>query len=230
MVNHSSVPNAYYEQASSSSATLLLRPNMKLDLGSEITISYGADKTNAEMLFSYGFIDEENTTGGGLTLPIESFPDDPLGRAKLAAYGEPPTVTLSNTKGEFSWECPFLHFMCLNEEDGLDFKVLQQTDGSRSQLRVFWQGCDVTEQTKSFEFLTKDHTLRDVFRLRVVALLQDKIRQQLERLYESEEAITSLAEITLVDADHQRDAMRLRNGEVTILEEAFSAIDLQVGW
>lgn len=227
MANHSSTPNSYYEQTSSSNATLLLRPDVQLEADSEVTISYGASKTGAEMLFTYGFIDAESTIEG-LILPINGL-DDPLGKAKLAAFGEPPILTLANDQGNCCWDCPFLHFMCLNEEDGLDFKVLQETDGSRSQLRVFWQGSDVTDSTKRFESLTEDHDLRDIFRLRVVALVEDRIRQQLERLYESDEAITSLCETSLVDSDRQQNAMRLRNGEAKLLENAFSAIEMQVG-
>ncbi len=83
MVNHSHQANAYYEQTSNESASLLLRPDIELDTGSEITISYGASKTDAEMLFSYGFIDEESTIEG-LTLALEPFPDDPV-RATLAS-------------------------------------------------------------------------------------------------------------------------------------------------
>lgn len=77
MVNHAAIPNAYFEQTASDKASLLLRPEVKLDAGSEISISYGAAKTDAEMLFSYGFIDQESVVKG-LTLTIEPFPDDPV--------------------------------------------------------------------------------------------------------------------------------------------------------
>jgi len=53
MANHSSVPNAYYEETSDNSVALLLRPDVKVEVGAEITISYGTSKTPAEMLFSY---------------------------------------------------------------------------------------------------------------------------------------------------------------------------------
>lgn len=118
--------------------------------------------------------------------------------------------------------------MCLNEEDGLEFKVLQETDGSRSALRVFWLGYDVTEMTSDFEYLTKDHPLRDIFQLRVVALLQDRLRQQIERLYESEQAIALLAETTVLDADRQRDALRLRERETSLLENVFTEVEEHV--
>src|SRR6266536_4701242 len=79
MVNHSSKPNSYYELAPDSGISLLLRPGVKLDVGSEVSISYGTSKTQAEMLFSYGFIDEDSTANG-LVLSLEPFPDDPLGK------------------------------------------------------------------------------------------------------------------------------------------------------
>ncbi|KAG0652527.1 SET domain-containing 8 [Hyphodiscus hymeniophilus] len=222
MANHSSSANAYYEQNSDNSVTLLLRPNMKLDKGAEVTISYGATKSAAEMLFSYGFIDEQ--TDNAIVLPIEAFEDDPLGKAKLAAFAGRPIVRISVVEGKVLWESPFLYLLSLNEEDGLEFKVLQQNDGSRSQLRVFWQGTDVTEQTTNFEALVSHHELEDVFKLRVVALLHDRIRKQLELLYESDEAV-ELA--PMLNERCQNAALQLRKAEAGILEEAFSVVGMQ---
>jgi hypothetical protein len=225
MANHSFSANAYYEQNSDNSVTLLLRPDVKLEKGAEVTISYGTTKSAAEMLFSYGFIDEQSETNA-IVLPIEPFEDDPLGKAKLAAFAGRPIVRILFVEGNIEWESSFLYLMCLNEEDGLDFKVLQQTDGSRSPLRVFWQGADVTEQTTTFETLVSHHELEDVFKLRVVALLHDRIRQQLERLYENEDAVQSLA--TVVTGRCQSAALQLRKAEAGVLEEAFTTVDMQV--
>lgn len=225
MANHSFNANAYYEQNSDDSVALLLRPDIKLEEGAEVTISYGTSKSAAEMLFSYGFIDEQSDTNT-IVLPLEPFEDDPLGKAKHAAFAGRPVVRISLVDGKIEWDSPFLYLMCLNEEDGLDFKVLQQNDGSRSQLRVFWQGADVTEQTTSFETLVSHHELEDVFKLRVVALLHDRIRQQLERLYESEDAVQSLA--LIVDERCQSAALQLRKAEAGVLEEAFTAVEMQV--
>jgi hypothetical protein len=227
MLNHSSKPNSYYEQMSNNNVTLLLRPDMKLDTGAEVTISYGTSKTEAEMLFSYGFIDEQSITKG-LVLTLEPFPDDPLGKAKAAAFSGPPVVRLFVEQDKIRWESPFLYLMCLNEEDGLEFRVLQQTDGSRSKLKVFWQESDVTDATNKFESLTDEHPLKDVFQLRAVALLQDRIRQQLERLYESEDPVESLAITGLLNPDLRRNALQLRKSEAALLEEAFTTVEVQV--
>jgi hypothetical protein len=227
MVNHSSKPNSFYEQTSNNSVALLLQPGMKLDMGAEVTISYGTAKTKAEMLFSYGFIDEQSTSKG-LVLSLEPFSDDPLGKAKAAAFSDPPIVRLFAEQDKIRWESPFLYLMCLNEEDGLEFKVLQQTDGSRSHLKVFWQGSDVTDATSNFESLINEHPLKDVFRLRAVALLQDRIRQQLERLYESEDPVESLASAGLLTPYLQHNALQLRKSEAALLEEAVTTVGAQV--
>lgn len=227
MVNHSSEPNAYYEEMSSKGVALLLRPDMQLPSGSEVTISYGTSKTEAEMLFSYGFIDEKSATQG-MTLILEPFPNDPLGKAKVAAFSGAPTIRIFDKEDGFHWESPFSYFLCLNEEDGLDFKVLQQTDGSRSQLKVFWHGADVTDATENFEALIKGQDLRDVFQLRVVALLQARIQEQLQRLYESEDTVESLPSMTAVVAEHQTNAMKLRKNETAILEKVYEALDTEV--
>jgi hypothetical protein len=228
MVNHSHQANAFYEETSNNSVALLLhRRDEKLDAGSEVTISYGTSKSQAEMLFSYGFIDEQSTTRS-LVLTLEPVSDDPLGRAKLAAFGGPPIISISEVGGSITWESPFLYLMCLNEEDGLEFRILQQTDGTCSQLKVFWQGSDVTDATSTFEALISNHELKDVFGLRVVVLLQDRIRQQLERLYESEDTLQSINSMTHVSPYRRHVALELRKTETAILEAAFSAADMQV--
>jgi hypothetical protein len=227
MVNHSSQPNAYYEHASSNGVSLLMRPDKLLEVGSEITISYGDVKSEAEMLFSYGFIDEQSINKS-LTLTLEPFPDDPLGKAKTAAFGRPLVLRVSIEQDDVQWECPFLYFMLLNEEDGLEFRMLQQTDGTRSQLKVFWQGSDVTDATNTFESLISNHPLSDVFNLRAMALLQDRLRQQLERLYESEDEVELVADTPLLGLHQRSNAMLLRKSEKLTLEKAFAAADMQV--
>ena len=204
-----------------------MRPDEVLEVGSEITISYGDSKSEAEMLFSYGFIDQQQTRKV-LVLTIDPFPDDPFAKAKISAFAGPRVVRLSADEDTLQWESKFLYLILLNEEDGLDFRVLQQTDGSRSHLRVFWQGADVTDATATFEALVSGHPLSDVFQLRAVALLQDRIRQQLERLYESRDPVDLVADTVLVQPDRRDNATYLRKSETTTLEKAFAALEIQV--
>ncbi|KAI9055571.1 hypothetical protein LZ554_000517 [Drepanopeziza brunnea f. sp. 'monogermtubi'] len=221
MVNHAAEANSYYERTSDNNIALLLRPDTQLEAESEVTISYGSSKSEAEMLFSYGFIDEQSTSKG-LTLNIDPFPDDPLGKAKAAAFSKSKTLRIFGEE-DVSWESPFIYFMCLNEEDGLEFRVLQETDGSRGHLKVFWQGVDVTDGTEKFESLIDKHELKDVFKLRAISILQDRIQQQLESLYQSEDAVEALASTPVVSRDRQRSAMHLRRSETSMLEKAYGA-------
>lgn len=178
MVNHSYEPTALYEELNDGDVALQQSLVSSLDPGEEVTISYGQTKSAAEMLFSYGFIDG-SSAARELTVPLDTMSDDPLGQAKLHAYGKPPTAKLSLKDGKALYECPFMDLMCLNEEDGLDFRVLQDQDGNR-HLRVFWQDQDVTERTDNFSELMGGHPLEQVFRLRTVALLGEVIESQLE--------------------------------------------------
>lgn len=225
MVNHCAEANSYYEPTADGIA-LLLRPGVKLGMGEEITISYGNAKSEAEMLFSYGFIDKESTAKA-LTLNLAPTPEDPLGKAKVVAFAKPPVVQVVEDESGLHWDSPFVHFMCLNEEDGLEFRVLQETDGSQSQLKVFWQGLDVTDSTDNFESHIADHELKEIFELRGVSLIEGLVHQQLERLFESEDMIESLTSTTLA-AQCQANALQLRRSETDLLQRLYAALDMQV--
>lgn len=227
MVNHSSKSNSYYEPGSHESVHLLLRPGTKLEAGTEVTISYGSSKHPAEMLFSYGFIDEE-LNSRGLTLPIEPFLGDPLGKAKVAAFLGPPVVRLYCGITGIQYNSPFLYLLCLNEEDGLEFGMFQENDGSTSSLRTFWQSIDVSDATDTFELLIEDHPLRDIFKLRAVSLLENRLQEQLYRLNGSEDDIAALAEVVDLDVVRQKNAILLREDERAVLVDALYGIDLQV--
>ena len=227
MVNHSSQANSYYDENAKQEATLLLRPGHQISTGDEITISYGESKTAAEMLFSYGFIDPQSTAEG-LTLPLDPMDDDPLAQAKLHIFGEQPTVKLRGTDERMQWESPFAYLMCVNEEDGLEFRVLQGTDGSR-QLKVFWQEEDVTDSAKAFETLIEKHPHCAIFKLRVATVLAERLADQLEQLCSSQALdSSSSAAIVAPRPGCLESALLLREIETTILENALKALDQQV--
>lgn len=227
MANHSSNANAYYEQDGSGDVLLQLRPNQEIVAGTEVTISYGEEKSAAEMIFSYGFIDETAKETKSLVLDIQPLPEDPLGKAKLVAFKGPPTVKVHVEEGEVKWESPVVYLLCLNEEDGLEFKLLQETNGSRSALEVFWQGVNVTDSAADFSILIGQHQLADVLRLRSVAMVQDRIRQQLERLYSSMDFVNTLGNSGSVNKSYAQMAERLRTMETKLLEDSYNALEEQ---
>lgn len=229
MANHSYDPTARYEELNDGSVALQLQIEAQAKPGKEITISYGQTKSGAEMLFSYGFVDS-SSTARELTLPLDSLPDDPLGKAKLHAYGRPPSVKIFHVEGELHWESPFMPLLCLNEEDGLDFRVLQDQDGDR-HLRVFWQDQDVTEKVDSFADLIQGHPLEQIFNLRIVALLEEIISSQLERIREPLHGVDNktVSPARPGSADgHVKAANTLRTLEAEILENAIAYLEAEV--
>ncbi|PON21588.1 hypothetical protein TGAM01_v209477 [Trichoderma gamsii] len=180
MANHSPKYLARYDETPEGDVVLLPSSGSGVSSGEEITISYGEAKSAAEMLFSYGFIDQESGVKE-LALHLDALPDDPLGKAKFHIYRGPPVVRLSLTEQRFQWHSPFLYLLILNEEDGLAFRIAQDMEGGR-ELRIFWQDEDVTGRTDEFESLIQDHPLSQIFKLRAVAVLENLVAAQLNRI------------------------------------------------
>ncbi|KAM3441408.1 hypothetical protein MY4824_001532 [Beauveria thailandica] len=232
MVNHSTTDaTAYYEEEASGDVSLRIRPGVSVAAGDEINISYGDSKSAAEMLFSYGFIDSGSKTRE-LTLHLESFPDDPLAMAKQRVFGGAPVVTLRQTEGDDDttsgkmWKSDFAYLMVLNEEDGLDFRILQDNAGDR-QLRVFWQGEDVTGRADGFETLLQDDPLHALFQLRAVTVIQECAANQLEKLAAAPSGgqLEPLVAAGIIDQDHVDLVSTLRNIERSVLEAVLENLE-----
>ncbi|KAH9883284.1 SET domain-containing protein [Xylariomycetidae sp. FL2044] len=187
---------------------LLLRKGCKIPSGTEITITYGEDKPPSEMLFSYGFIDSDSPVQG-VVLPVEPFDDDPLAKAKTHIFKASRILKVRRDEsGIPRWKSPFLWLACLNQEDGLDFRIVQQTDGS-AHMVMFWQDEDVTERPGDMEDLIATHPLKQVFHLRAVTVIFDMFQSQLEKL---------LSEIS-------QAASRLRTLEEALLRDSLEVLD-----
>lgn len=248
MANHAgTTANSYYDENSRDEVALLLRPGVKISAGEEVTISYGDRKPAAEMLFSYGFIDATSypSSNESLMVPFDaSFMQDPLTKAKLAAFGEPPKIHVSRGKmaagasggeeeeeGIVTWKCPFAYLMVVNEEDGLEFAVLQDNEGNK-QLRVFFLEEDVTDRAKDFETLIRKHDMEKILRLRVVTAVQECLHGQLERLASNssldDDSTTSAEDFPFVRERCFETARVLRRIESEILQAAVEELEREV--
>lgn len=186
MVNHSTKPTAYYDETNNG-VELLVRAGSRVSGGEEVSISYGSAKPAAEMLFSYGFIDKSSVVRE-MSLTLQAMEDDPLAMAKHRIFDGPPVVKLAiSDSGELEWSSPFAFLVCLNEEDGLEFRVLQDSNSGR-QLRMFWHDEDITDRVGDLEALIQDHDLYPIFKLRVSAVLYDRITTQGAALMDQQEA------------------------------------------
>jgi hypothetical protein len=185
MANHAAGNEtaALYETDGKSNAILLLRDGPEIKQSSEITITYGDDKGACEMIFSYGFVDNAMTdTAKEIFLGLEMLPDDPLGPAKLRVSTAAPGVKIIDKGGNVEWYSDFIWLVIVNEEDGLDFEILQTTDGNR-ELQMSWKGEELTDITKLRDLLEKE-ALWEVYQLRAAAIIQQRVEVQLNALHE----------------------------------------------
>lgn len=205
MVNHSDdAANAYYNLNEDGDIDLL---PIDADDGllstketTEVRINYGLYKSSAELLFSYGFLNA-HTSCQWLSLPLPSSPLDPLTPAKERILHSPPTVKLIDLPSPLSiaWLSAEIWLLITNAEDGLEFKVLQQTDGSQ-ELVLYWRDdTDVEEGVLVDDMDTLRRCLEksdlwEVFLLRAIVTLQQIVTDKLQQLDESEEIFTTILE------------------------------------
>jgi hypothetical protein len=192
---------------------------------------YGDEKGASEMIFSYGFLEKDMVDARQLFLDLDIPDDDPLKPAKKAVVDAAPGFRLFTPLGSTStdWESPFVWWSCINEEDGLEFRVLQLNEGGR-ELKAAWKGEDLETSEKLLEMLKKD-SMWHLFLLRAVVTLQDRVASQLAQLYESEEYVQERCERggdLVIRASVWDIAIKLRKLEAALLGKAFRDLEAKV--
>ncbi len=229
MANHASDDKtvAVYETNESKNAVLQLRYGKSLKQGQEIFITYGDDKGASEMIFSYGFLDASVKNAKQLFLDLDIPVDDPLRLAKKTVCKEAPGVRLYfQQDGKIGWESKYLWWACVNEEDGLAFRVLQSNDGGKD-LQVQWKGSEL-ESEKLAEVLATD-PMRKVFRLRAIVILQERIERQASVLEETEDQFEQAVHQFGVRRSTWDTISFLRGLELDLLAEAYQSLQSEVG-
>ncbi|KAF2199462.1 SET domain-containing protein [Delitschia confertaspora ATCC 74209] len=185
MANHASgdATVALFESDEDGNGLLLLRDGKDKRAEEEITITYGDEKGACEMIFSYGFLEDNVTSARMMFLNLDIPGDDPLRPAKIAVNSAAPGFRIFEKEdGITAWESDFIWLVCVNEEDGLDFKFMQTVDGDQ-EIMTFW-GQKELENTLKLKSLLQQEPLWDVYQLRAVCLLQDRVERQIETLEE----------------------------------------------
>lgn len=244
MANHSSghSTTAIYEADSDGNGILLLREGKHLERGEEITITlatqhkwrcdadwhrYGDEKGACEMIYSYGFLEGGLTCARDILLDLTIPSDDPLIGAKSAVSSCAPGVRITHDANGIRWESEYIWIICINEEDGLQFQLARTIDSSE-ELQTTWKDQNVSN-TSGLERLLKDDPLWDVFHLRAVALIQDRVEQQLSTLYLLRESSHIESTVPTGDRDRPRAlALKLRDLETTLLDQAYESLESQV--
>lgn len=228
MANHASGDNtsALYDTDNNGNAILVLRDEKDMSPDEEITITYGDEKGACEMLFSYGFIEPTMSSARELFLDLDIPDDDPLKLAKKAVAKSAPGFRLYAQGNSIDWEGSFVWLVCINEEDGLDFKLLQTQNGER-ELQASWKG-EVVPDVSKVQSLVRSEPLRDVFNLRAITTLQERVEQQLFRLEGSKKYIDELLKDETIDHTVRESATRLRDLEETLMLHAYEDFESQV--
>ena len=182
------------------------------------------------MLFSYGFLGSDMDHARALFLPLSVPDDDPLKSAKLAVTDCAPGFRLSKTAtdDQVRIDCEFVWLICVNEEDGLHFQIAQTTDGER-ELQATW-GDEPLGDVSNLRARLEVHPLWEIFQLRAVAIVQQKVGQTLGLLYEAADMEPkNIANVESIREGPKSLAWKLRRLETEFLEGAYEDLEHQVG-
>ena len=179
-----------------------------------------------KMLFSYGFVESNVKSARELFLDLDIPDDDPLKLAKKAVARSAPGFRLFLQGDSTDWESSFVWLLCVNEEDGLAFKLLQNNGGER-ELQASWKDEEITDMSDLVTLL-KLESLWHVFELRAVATLQSRVEEQLLRLEGSKTPAHELLIIGDIDDEIAENAMRLRDLEEILLLHGYRDFETKV--
>ena len=232
LANHSAGhrSTAIYEKDRDGDAVLLLCPDKQVQYGHEITITYGDEKGACEMLFSYGFLEDYRDSAEMLFLSL-SIPETDASRLAKSNIADcaPGFKLIDAGDGRIEWHGEYIWLLCVNEEDGLEFKIARTVDGS-DEIHAFFNDQELTGGASQLCSLLEQSDLWDVYRLRAVAVLQQRIFDQLQMIFGSQDAVEAVqhGEGTDIRSGPYDQVMQLRRLEFELLESAYEIFEKQV--
>lgn len=205
---------------------LVVRDNRSIQQGEEITIMYGVGGA-CEMIFSYGFIDEHATSAREIFLNLSIPSDDPLRLAKIRFAQEAPGVRLYvDDQNEVKWESTFVWWACVNQEDGLDFRVEQAVTGD-TELQAVWNDQDLPANALHSTLLK--HQLYDLFLLRAIVTIQQRVEDQGMRMAQSQDGFEGIIPDNVqIRTSVYETIGKLRSLEMDLLSRAYETLETQV--
>ena len=230
MANHASGDryNARFEVDEGSDHVLLVaRDNTTVKSAEEITIMYGGGGA-CEMMFSYGFLEEHASSAREIFLGLSIPTDDPLRMAKIRFAQEAPGVRVYvDDTDQVHWQSASVWWACVNEEDGLDFQVEQTLDGDM-ELKALWKGNELSAD--ALQSILLEDRLRDVYVLRAVVMIQERVEQQGMVLAASEDEYSSTCPGVQIRAPVYETIGRLRALEMELFSRAYQKLEEEVSF
>ena len=221
---------AIYEKEADGNAVLLLRDGKRVRQGGEVTITYGDEKGACEMLFSYGFLEDSKEFAETLFLSLTIPDSDKFQTAKLKISESAPGFKLTDAgDGEIDWTGDFVWLLCVNEDDGLRFEIARTVDGE-NEMDAFFQDHVLTGGDAELQALLRESDLWDVYKLRAITILQQRIFDQLRVLYTTQEDVDAVphGEGTEIRETIYERSMTLRRLEFELMERAYEVFETQV--
>ena len=227
MANHASDnrSNARFEVDDDGNAVLVVRDDKSIASGEEITIMYGVGGAT-EMVFSYGFLEEGASSAREMFLNLSMPEDDPLRIAKIRYAEEAPGVRIFvNHAGKVDWDSNYVWWACINEEDGLDFRVAQTNDGQK-ELKASWKGHEFA--AGELKDILMNDQLRDIFVLRATVLIQQRLEEQGLALAGTEQAFLEARDQSDSSESVWKLVSRLRDLELELVSDGFQHLETEV--
>ena len=228
MANHASDDryNARFEvDEAAGSVELVARDERSIGQGEEITIMYGVGGA-CEMVFSYGFLEAHASSAREIFLGLSIPTDDPLRAAKIQFAKEAPGVRLYvDDSNQVRWDSTFVWWACVNQEDGLDFRVEQTTNGD-TELKALWKDHDL--KADSLQPTLLQDRLRDIFILRATVMIQERVEDQGMQLAASEDDFDKAIPNDNVRQSVYETIGRLRGLELELLTRAYETLEKKV--
>lgn len=221
---------AIYEKDENGDAVLLLRDGKVVPEDGEVTITYGDEKGACEMLFSYGFLDDKMESAETLFLSLTFADDDPAAKAKMEVADCAPGFKLVDAgDGEVDWAGDFVWILCVNFEDGLRFELARTTEGEE-EAQAFFIDEELTGGTAQLRGLLAKSGQWDLYRLRAIAILQQRVFDQLQVLFRTQDDLEALphGQGTEIRVGPYANAMELRRLEFDLLNRAYEFFEKEV--
>lgn len=228
IANHASgdATKAFWDTDNDGNAVLLLYENQRIKAGEEITITYGDGKGACEMLHSYGFIEEDRESAETVFLGLAIPDNDSLKSAKMKiAHCAPGFKVIDAREGKTPWTGDFIWILCATDDDqNLRFEIARTID-SEEEIQAFWRDEELQGGALSIKKKMMKEPLWDVYQLRAVAILQERVYSQLQMLYETQEDVEGMQGDDDVRAGPYKLAMKLRGLEFALLEKAYENLE-----
>jgi hypothetical protein len=131
--------------------------------------------------------------------------------------------------GEVDWTGEFVWLICVGEDDGLHFDIARTVDGNE-EVQAFFKDHELTGGAAELYRLLGQSEMFDVYRLRAVMILQQRVFDQMQVLFASQEDMEAVPHGDGTDVRQQAydQAMQLRRLEFELMERAYEDFEKQV--